>query len=357
MEFKIGMIASAGTVQLLRYLERKDTFHRALLLLCHAYDIPVGYFPVSTLTVDGDALSGEAIYWDGTAFSSTHARLPAIVDNGSPLRGSAMHQIPDAVMERLVRGGVLSNGAVGKAGLSELLMMSGLAAYAIPTREVKSYEQMLSVLALWGHCIYKPKGGRKGRGVLELQQTESGELLFSSATDSGILTPAQYTALRERFPEYQTYLMQPRLDFHTAEGHALDFRLLVSRGAGGDWETVAIYPRIGASGVVSNVSRGGYIGDAEEVLQVEFPDAAERLHEELISLAEQIPRLIQSILSAPVCCLGIDVGIDRASLQAYVIEANTFPGTKYHAYPLAQARLRYYRHLLDRHLTALPPQG
>ena len=43
----------------------------------------------------------------------------------------------------------------------------------------------------------------------------------------------------------------------------------------------------------------------------------------------------------------IDVGIDRGSLCPYVIEVNTFPGTRFHAWQLAEKRVQYFKYLLQ----------
>lgn len=347
MQFDIGFIIEAKTPSLLEHLRVEDSLFRALLLLGRAYDIQVGFFNAGALQLNGTSACGSAIGWNGQDYFTAEAELPPLLDNATPLGKHSMPGCPDAVLDFLSRRGVLSNVAVSKAVLSHLLMMSELSAFAIPTQTVTTLEEIAHTLQLWRHCFLKPKGGSKGRGALELRQTEQG-IIYQSADGGGLLTPESWQAFRNRWADYTEYLIQPRLDFHTASGHALDFRVLVSRGGSGDWETVAIYPRIGASSVVSNVSRGGYIGDASEVLRAEFGDAAVRLEQSLNTLAQRVPALIQRVRENPICCLGIDVGIDRGSLQPYVIEANSFPGVKYHAYPLAEKRILYYRHLLGR---------
>ena len=41
------------------------------------------------------------------------------------------------------------------------------------------------------------------------------------------------------------------------------------------------------------------------------------------------------------------MGIDRGSLCPYVIEVNTFPGTRFHAWQLAEKRVQYFKYLLQ----------
>lgn len=209
------------------------------------------------------------------------------------------------------------------------------------------YQELIQHVKIFRHCIVKPIGGRQGRFVSRIDY--DGNVTFiENANGKEELTPTrwdEYLADLKRFG-FGLPLLQPRLDFSLDENHAVDFRLLVARGGSGSWEEVDIYARIGATKFVSNVSRGGYISDAESILAQIAENRADELLATLHSIAAKLPVLIQQHIDRPISCFGIDVGIDRSTLQPYVLEANIFPGAKYHSWQLAHKRVQYYQYLL-----------
>lgn len=339
MQFDVGIIMPYDTGYCLQDIQSRR-WH-VISLFASAYGIRIGYFSAASIRVDGNTAYGKATYWDGSKYAIAEARLPEILDNMCPVKEEKLPGISAEALEYLLQRGVI-NGPVGagKLRLPDILMAYGFADYAIPTRRVEGFEEITQTVRLWHRCILKPTNGRKGMGVLDLRQMPEG-IVYQSTSGSGQFTLEYWAAFQEQWQQFDSFLMQPRLDFHTADGKALDFRLLVSRGGGGQWETVAIYPRVGASSVVSNVSRGGYIGDAEEALEEEFGTDAKRLKEELEYLSREVPQLLQRYAHGRASCYGLDVGIDRESRQPYLIEVNTFPGVKYHAAQLAEKRVLY----------------
>lgn len=319
---------------------------RNMLILGQAYGVRMGLFSTDHfLCRDGQA-SAMACFWDGSSLRWEQAVLPPILENIFPASEKVYRNVPAAFSVWLKKQPLLNGASLPKQHVASALILHGYGAYMIPTKDVASFSDLRAAVALWKHCVVKPASGRKGLGVSYLEQQQDG-IYYRNTDDSGLLTEDAWDGLCARYPSFTRYLLQPQLDFHCADGHALDFRLLVSKGGTGHWETVAIYARIGAGSIVSNVSRGGYIGSGAGVLKEEFPDASDRLLDTLKLLAEQVPQIVESYCKEPVSCYGIDVGIDRGSLCPYVIEVNTFPGTRFHAWQLAEKRVQYFKYLLQ----------
>ena len=325
-----------------------DSFEQKLLLLCSAYKVSACVLSPQLIDYTLPSPTLPVQYWDGTAFRQATAPVPKLLDfRFNPSGKKALAWLQPERQRWLLERCAIADRGIPKEQLSQVLMCSPLYALAIPTYRLEKYEQLLQYAKMFRHCIIKPIGGRQGLCVSRVDY--DGNVLFmESANGTEELTPTQWEAYLATLNRHNfgQPLLQPRLDFSLNAEHAVDFRLLVARGGSGAWEEVDIYARIGATRLVSNVSRGGYISDAESVLAEIAEDRADELLATLHSIAAELPTLIQQYVDRPISCLGIDVGIDRNTLQPYVLEANTFPGAKFHAWQLAQKRVQYYQYLL-----------
>lgn len=343
MHFSVGIVCVGNGSDL-----PIGSFEQELLLLCSAYKISACL--LSPLSIDYTLSSPLAPvqYWDGTAFQQAIAPVPKILDcRFYPFSKKATAWLQPELQHWLLEHCAVADRGIPKELLSQVLMCSPLYALAIPTYRLEKYDELLQYAKMFRHCIIKPDGGRQGRCVSRVDY--DGDVLYiESANGIEELTPTRWEAYLAALNHSNLGLplLQPRLDFSLNAEHAVDFRLLVARGSSGLWEEVDIYARIGATKLVSNVSRGGYISDAESILAEISGEHADELLATLHSIAAELPKLIQQYVDRPISCLGIDVGIDRNTLQPYVLEANTFPGAKYHSWQLAHKRVQYYQHLL-----------
>lgn len=347
-EYDVGIISflSSAKMQFHGVFAENLLVSRNMLLLGKAYGLRIGLFSTDDFICRDGIAVGRACSMDDGRISWENASFPALLENIYSLSQKVLEHVPADFSAWLKTRTLLNGPSLSKERVSLALMRNGYGAYMIPTTPIACFEELRTAMQLWKCCVVKPANGRQGLGVSYLDK-KGDDIYYLNTQGSGLLTEESWNKLCARFPEFTKYLLQPRLNFHCADGHALDFRLLVSKGGSGDWETVAIYARIGAGSIVSNVSRGGYIGDAYDVLQGEFPQAADTLMDSLNMLANKVPRIISSYCKEPVSCYGIDVGIDRDSLSPYVIEDNTFPGTHYHTWQLAEKRVQYFKYLLE----------
>lgn len=342
MQFDVGVVRVSRTL---------DPFTTALLTLSRAYDLRVCSFALSELNTETTPMQADALYWNGRSLARTTAELPPLCEaRFNPL--SSVRSFPPSLAEKLAR---LSEETVfteynglGKTAVSLALLQTPLYELAIPTYLLNGYAELRKYAALLKRAILKPSGGRKGRHVCRLDLCGAPPVLScnGSAEDFSQDDWDTYCAALEQ-ERLGCPILQPRLDFRLDDAHAVDFRLLVCRGADGGWEKVAIYARVGADGTVSNLSHGGYVADAGETLRLIAPERSESLLAALEEYCVTIPETLQQFLRTTVSCLGLDIGVDRATQRPYLLEANTIPGTKYHAWQLAEAKLRYFTYLLE----------
>lgn len=328
-----------------------NEFLRAILQFGEVYHIPVIAISYDHLVdhYSGHPLIGER--WNGSSIESVSAVLPQILDTQYNFFSQSHRKTLDnGFIEWLEKkiSFILSQQSVNKAHLPQIMLQSELSQYLIPSWDITSYEQLLRHLAFVKDAVLKPIGGRKGKCVKRLYKkddgafvlyAQDGETILSEKTFSDYLTEVQTNRLGKKL------LLQPCLDFSLNADHAVDFRLLRHRGNTGEWEEVATYARIGATSFVSNVAQGGYIADAKEILYEIAGEKTDNLYEEMLYIGKELPRLIQQYRGNLAYCLGIDIAIDRKTMRPFVLEANSYPGAKFHACQLAEKRVNYYAYL------------
>lgn len=354
LQAEIAIVVDTPIQQIMEnpYSSVNFVYYKILLQTCFSYGVRAAVFNLSderTKTVDGE-LYGMGLFWSTEGYLMQESRIPTILENDYQVMRPlpVLKKMYPSLAQWLDRCLIL-NGCtrcVDKVLLPQLLLAGGLGEYIIPTYRINSFQDILQGIQQFKTCIVKPTKGNKGIGVSYVEE-KNGELIYSNSQSAGILTEESWNELRGR-EVFQSYILQPRLDFHNSQGFALDFRLLVSRGKNAEWETAIIHARVGGSRFVANGSSGGAITFAEEVLLREFGEDAERMMQELIMLSNAVPRALDQFNDCHVSCFGIDAAFDRQTKLPYIIEVNLAPGIDYTPWHLAEKRVRYYRHLLNR---------
>lgn len=321
----------------------------SLLLLAKAYDLKLCLFSLRDVDLSAELPVTRAIYWDGRAFQTTQTTLPPICETCFFYRSKELDELRP-VMDYIVEHCVLTEyDGLPKTQLSLILSSDPeLARFSIPTFVISSFDELLSFSSIVKKAILKPSNGRQGLLVQRVDRINNALHFVDEGATREITRPVweeYFNAVQEA--DFGIPVLQPRLDFRYSDTRAVDFRLLVQRSSTGEWKIVELYARIGVNGTVSNVSRGGFIADAESILSELFPERAQELYEQLKQLCYLLPSVIQKHLDRPISCLGIDVGIDRETEQPYILEANTLPGTKFFNWDLSHEKIQYFRYLLQ----------
>ena len=261
---------------------------RSILQYAVVYQVPVVAisFPHLMNHFHGKELIAD--FWNGESIASFETSLPQILDSEyNFFTQKNLQQYGAEFTEWLKKRDILVQTSVKKEAIPQILLPTRLFPYLIPTWSISSYPQLLRQLTFVKDAVLKPSGGRQGKGISKLSRQNDGSVILQDITGQHILTEAVFlkylTAIREQHLG-DALLLQPFLDFSLDETHAVDFRLLRHRGISGEWEEAATYARIGASSLVSNISQGGYIADAKEILYQIAGDNAEDIYKEIMRL-------------------------------------------------------------------------
>ena len=244
---------------------------------------------------------------------------------------------------------MLNTAGIRKDLLQKKMLSTDLANYAIPSFVTRSYWETVDMLSLIPKAIIKPLGGSMGRGILKVNKNENG-LYCQTPEGEYLFTESVFSAFESEsgFQTNPQMLLEPCLNILTDDGRAVDLRCQTSLDRTGKWKNVLTYARIGASDVVSNISHGGSVTFAYEILEAFAPGHGKELLEEANWAARRTSEIVEELSGGAINCLGVDICYDRDSARLYVIEANAGPGFKIVGpWPLALARAEYFKYRLS----------
>lgn len=276
--------------------------------------------------------------------------LPRIVDCTFPVnvKLAAEKYGADFISDLCKKTYVCIQKSVNKCHFPAFLYQAGLFEHAIPTLEITSYNKLKKAISLFPNAILKPSAGRMGTKVYRLHMDEvSNEIIHENNAEAKIFTEKGFNTYVDELRQAMMghALLQPCMDFRLDDGHSLVFKLLRHRDESGEWRDVGTYAMIGGASVVANISKGGSFGDVRECLRIISVKNKEELYDKVLSLGLSVAKGIEKKFGLNAYCLGIDIAIERNTLQPYVIEANTYPNSKRFTPAIAKMRLSYYKYL------------
>lgn len=326
-----------------------DEHNDALLKAAYLYRVPAYIYDITDVMHYKDDEKIRALFWDGGEYRACYVDLPKYTEvYCSIFEFKSKHPDAFALLSELT----VFTDDIGlfKYDLQRKLLVSNLWKYAIPTVLIHSYEEMIRSVPMFPVSFLKPYGGRRAKGAMKLERRDN-KLYYSTPLGAGELTKEAFTAYYADADHdgHLLLLMEPCLNILDDEGHAVDFRCLVSLNGEGKWQNVSTYARIGSNSVASNISRGGSYSFAEHVLESMLPGCGTDKLKEINRVALQVAEFVQKESPNPVSWLGIDICVDRPSNQIFVIEANSKPGVKaVGPWPLSLVRAQYFKYLLSK---------
>ncbi|WP_158259908.1 YheC/YheD family protein [Phyllobacterium phragmitis] len=222
------------------------------------------------------------------------------------------------------------------------------ASILIPTEKFASPDQIIAALEKHGNIIIKPASGGRGSGVRRLSKQTGSYLLTEKNTTQHLDEVGLVKFLRELEDRKVTYVWQPYIGSRTKSGNPFDIRIHARRGHKGKFQ-IHLFPRIGnATGVVSNISSGGYSMDINVFLRQEFGDMHGKVKNELVNLGNVFPEYYQSFHKPTTLFdVGLDIGIQQCDgvPSLHLFEVNTYIDGPFFEIEDAITHFEYFRHL------------
>jgi hypothetical protein len=214
--------------------------------------------------------------------------------------------------------------------------------YLIPSTKLINPSECISFLDKHSRAVIKPLKGNQGKQVIFIEKLNERPLYqLIDGQHSITLNRKELESLIADLILERKYLLQPFIMCKTKTGLTYDFRLHVQKNGRGSWEINLIYPRISGNGkLISNISSGGYRGDLEPFLILEFGDEFEQIKAVLEDFALSFSTHFDTLYEHSFDELGIDVGIDQQK-RLWIFEVNWRPGCKNREFEVARRLIPY----------------
>jgi hypothetical protein len=201
--------------------------------------------------------------------------------------------------------------------------------YTIETIKVENANTVLQELKRRHSLILKPESGSQGNGIFLLQRngknisvkTQRGPKM----TQKTFSKPSKLKTWLTKLLRHSPFLMQPFVSLQNKNGQPFDIRILLQKDEKGKWGESGRGIRMGQPGfLTSNLHSGGHVLDYREWLNTLRPAQRIYIEEEIQTITERIPTLLESSFD-PLVELGLDIGIDQKG-AVWILEANSKPG-------------------------------
>ncbi|TBL75080.1 YheC/YheD family protein [Paenibacillus thalictri] len=200
------------------------------------------------------------------------------------------------------------------------------------TQRYKEPKDLRRILKDHRVVFMKPINGTGGRGIVRVESLD-GKTFMIQGRDyyRRILSPRRVTERQipkviAGWPQKDRYLVQQGIPLTLKDGRVHDFRMLVQRNGGGDWEITGCAGRIGPSkSVTSNLHGGGSAVPMEKLLKSRFTNLqkVEKIKSEAYQLGIDTVEHLEKHFGT-FCEAGIDLAVDPSG-HVWLLEVNPKP--------------------------------
>ncbi len=178
----------------------------------------------------------------------------------------------------------------------------------------------------------KPINGTGGRGILRIEKLNSADCLIQGRDRRRHIISQQkkkigkVPALFGAWNLSQRYIVQQGLDLHLNSGRVHDYRMLVQKNGGGEWEVTGCAGRIGPPrSITSNLHGGGRATTCEQLLNrwLGSEDRAQAVKQSMQRLGLDVVHELEA-RGFQVCELALDIAVDRKG-KPWLLEVNPKP--------------------------------
>lgn len=215
-----------------------------------------------------------------------------------------------------------------KATIYTILKKEGMEKYLPESEAVLTMVKFRRMLSHHEALYLKPSGGSIGHGMIRVEHAGAGytvSVLKNSSCETLYVVNEDSlwkTIQSLRLPGH--YVIQEAIDLIEWKGRPCDFRVLLQKSKG-QWQVVGQGVRVsGPNTITTHVPNGGYIANANEVLQDVFSKEAHRIHRSIESLTIRCAKVIDAFYHSQLGEMSMDIGVDKQG-KAWFFEANAKP--------------------------------
>src|SRR5690625_929548 len=216
-------------------------------------------------------------------------------------------------------------GIIGKDELQKVLSNSkSFKNLAIPTRDIKDFNDLISRIEVYDKIIVKPVTGSQGRGVIAIEKIKEQFIV----NEQKIKSHLTYTELENYYKEHienKHYITQKFITSVSRDNNPIDCRIHLEKDGKGDWKLAGQFIRIGiGQTVVSNIRYGGCISEVKGYLQNNFEENWNEIYDNITAVGRTLPYMLEEYKEKEFTTMGFDVGIDLDG-NLCIFEVNSYP--------------------------------
>lgn len=280
------------------------------------------YFTPSRVNLKQKRING--LFYENGKWIEREVGYPNVIFNAGGTLTTKQDEIVDILQEEIP---FTSHPIGDKISVYKRIKKSGqFTQYLVPSEKLVDDTTIFLYLDKYKSIIIKPLAGAKGEGIIYAEKKDKNFLLKTVEMEHHYSKRELKEWIVELLQLDETYLVQPFIHSKTKTGLSFDLRLHVQKDGQGKWKLTAIYPRIANSGVVSNLSIGGYTSYLPDFLKQQFENEFYNVQRYLEVFAIQFSTHFDSLYDEPLDELGIDVGLDE-NQKIWIYEVNWRPGT------------------------------
>lgn len=323
-------------------LKKPGELAEIIAVACAYKGIPFIYLNPKDIVVDQKKVTGRILV--GDKWQRATVPLPKFID----ISPYCFKMSPDK-LNFLRENSVLSDtgeNRFNKVRLQNLLLEDeNFKHLVIPTKTVKSLEDIIDYLNKYNHTILKPQSGQFGIGVISLKKRgDKYELKYNNKEK--IITYADLLNIYNEGISSKPYIIQQFIDSITKGGYPFDCRINMEKNDQGEWVIAKKFIRIGINQkVVSNISRGGGVSETKPFLKANFNQKYIEIENKLKEIGKTLPKKIEELRGIRLVRMGIDLGINTNG-DVFLFEVNSSPGTSQLRDKAALLRVDFYSYML-----------
>lgn len=280
------------------------------------------YFTPGRVSLDQKLIKG--LFYEDGKWIERDVGYPDVIFNA----GGTLTAKQDEIVDILQKEIPFTSHPIGdKMSVYNRIKKSGqFTQYLIPSEEVAQESIVFEYLNKYKSIIIKPLSGAKGEEITYVVKHNKNFFLKTVEMEQYYSEQELKEWIDELLLREAVYLVQPFIRSKTKTGLSFDLRLHVQKDGQGKWVLTTIYPRIASSGIISNLSLGGYTSFLPDFLKQQFDKESYNVQRYLEVFAVQFSTHLDSLYDERLDELGIDVGLDE-NQKIWIYEVNWRPGT------------------------------
>jgi glutathione synthase/RimK-type ligase-like ATP-grasp enzyme len=259
------------------------------------------------------------------AYTERTAFIPKVIYNRVSLRNKKIRKILNYFIQTGSNVFNVTPIRNSKYFVNKLLEKEPHIVDHLPKTVVGSKNNLQMLMKQYDSLFIKPCYSSVGKGIMYLEKHNDLEWFFyerspfKNSWEKSIFTNQEKTKLGHLF-QHRSFIIQEKIPLATYKNRPFDVRVIVQKNTTGNWHITGMVAKLAPKDqLITNVGRGGEIGDLQQYLFGENPSYLE-VEEKINTLAIDVALALEKNWPH-IADLGLDIGVNEKG-KPFFIECN-----------------------------------